>query len=146
MERFLSRVLISMAAAVAAIIFVMMAMICLFGALYLFLVTMSVAPPLAALVVGLTGFGLAGLIILAAGMASRCRRSGQWCSRTGIAGPGCAGNANDLAAELAGRAAQELTAQALAHPYRAFVGALLAGLLIGGSPELRDILKDTMNK
>jgi hypothetical protein len=139
-------VLISMAAAVAAIIFVMMAVICLFGALYLFLVTMSVSPPLAALVVGLTGFGLAGLIILAAGVTSRCHRPGRWCSRTGIAGPGCAGNANDLAAELAGRAAQELTARALAHPYRAFVGALLAGLLIGGSAELRDVFNGTIKK
>jgi hypothetical protein len=140
-ERFLKRVLISMAAAVAAMILVATATIFLCAALYLWLVSMSAAPPLAALLVGLMGFVAAGLIILAAAMASRGGRTERARGSAGVANPDDAGSANDLATRLGLLAAQGLTSQAQAHPYRAFVGALLAGVAVGGSRELRDMLK-----
>lgn len=141
MERFLSRMLLSIAVAVAAIVLVATAVIFLCGALYLFLISLSVAPPLAAFLVGLLLLILAGLIILAARLAPRLRRTS---GNTGGAEPGTAGNVNDLAAQLGGLAAAQLTGQAQAHPYRTFAVALLAGLAVGGSPELRDVLKKTL--
>ena len=53
MERLLLRMAISLAAAVAAIILSSVAAVFLCGALYLYLVTLTAAPPFAALVVGL---------------------------------------------------------------------------------------------
>ena len=144
MERFLSRLLTSLAAAVAAIMLVAAAAIFLCAALYLFLVSMSVAPPLAALLVGLVLLMLAGLIILAARMAPRFRRSAPSSGQPGSANPGPAGNVNDLAAQLGAMAAEQLNSQAQAHPYRTFAVALLAGLAVGGSPELRNVLKKTL--
>jgi hypothetical protein len=124
-----------MAAAVAAIVLVATAAIFLCAALYLFLVSLSVAPPLAALLAGLAALTLAGLIILAARMAPRFGRN------RGSADPGLAGNVNDLAAKLGGLAAQHLNTEAQAHPYRTFGVALLAGLAVGGSPELRNMFE-----
>jgi hypothetical protein len=126
--------LTSMAAAVAAIILVATAAIFLCAALYLLLVSLSAAPPLAALLAGLAALILAGLIILAARMTPRFSRG------PGPADPGPAGNVDDLAAKLGALAAQQFTTQAQAHPYRSFVVALLAGLAVGGSPELRNML------
>jgi hypothetical protein len=133
-ERFLSRALTSMAAAVAAIILVATAAIFLCAALYLFLVSQSAAPSLASLLTGLAALILAGLIILATQMASGFRRTDQ------TSGPGHAGNIDDLAATLGGLAAQQLNIEGQAHPYRTFVVALLAGLAVGASPEIRNML------
>jgi hypothetical protein len=134
----LSRALISMVAAVAAIILVATAAIFLCAALYLLLVSQSVAPPLAALLAGLAALILAGLIILAARMAPGIRRT----SRTN--GPDRDGNVDDLAARLGGLAAEQLNTGAQAHPYRTFAVALLAGLAVGASPELRNMLRKTL--
>lgn len=144
MERFLSRVSIAMAAAVAAIIFVATAAAFLCAALYLALISMSAAPPLAALIVGLASLVLAGLIILVARAMLRWRRADRTSGEAGSAVPGLAGNVNDLAARFGALAAQELTSQAQAHPYRSLVAALLAGLAVGVSPELRDLVKKAL--
>jgi MFS-type transporter involved in bile tolerance (Atg22 family) len=141
MERFLSQALLSMAAAVAAIILVATAVVFLGAALYLFLVaSMSATPPLAALVVGLVGLILAGLIGVAPQLATRCGRRRRGGGNTDSVDTGPAGSVDDLAAKLGGMAAQELNEEAHSHPYRTFVGALLAGLAVGGSPALRDML------
>lgn len=142
MQRFLSRVAISLAAAVAAIIFAAASVIFLGAALYLSLVPIMPAP-FAALVVGVTGLVLAGLIILVARMASRRRPAAPG---IGAADPSRASDFNDITATLGGLAARELTARTQAHPYRAFGIALLAGLAVGISPELRNILKDVLKK
>jgi hypothetical protein len=134
----LSRALSSMVAAVAAIILVASAAIFLCAALYLLLVSLSAPPSLAALLTGLAALILAGLIILAARMASGLRRTG----RTGR--PGHDGNVQDIAAKLGALAAQQLNTGAQAHPYRTFAVALLAGLAVGASPELRDRLHKTL--
>ena len=145
MDSFLSRLLTSMAAAVAAIILVAAAAVFLCVALYLFLVSMSVAPPLAAVLVGLALLMLAGLIILAARMTPRFRRTPRPSGNPSSAASGPAGNINDLAAQLGGLAADQLTGQAQAHPYRTFAVALMAGVAVGGSPELRKIINKILN-
>jgi hypothetical protein len=134
----LSRALTLMAAALVAIILVVLAAIFLCRALYLYLVSLSAAPPLAALLTGLAALILAGLIILAARMATGFRRTDQ------TSGPSRSGNVDDLAATLGGLAAQQLNTRAQAHPYRTFAVALLAGLAVGASPELRSMLRKTL--
>jgi hypothetical protein len=143
-ERFLSRALISLAAAVAAIMLVATAVVFLCGALYLCLVSMSAAPPLAALIVGLVLLILAGLIILAARVTPLRGGTSRTSGKTGIADPGPTGDVGDLAATLGGLAAQQLSGHAQAHPYRTFAVALLAGLAVGASPELRNMLKTAL--
>jgi hypothetical protein len=138
MHQFLSRVTIWSVAAIAALIFVATAVLFLGAALYLALVPI-IAPPLAALVVGLTGFVIAGLIILIARMTSR-----RTPSRSTDASP--TGDLNQVAAALGDLAARELTSQTQTHPYRAFGVALIAGLAVGISPELRKILRDLSRK
>jgi hypothetical protein len=142
LERFLSRVAISLAAAVAAIIFAAASVVFLGAALYLFLVP-TMPAPFAALVVGLVGLVLAGLIILVARMTSRRGPAGVG---IGAADPSRAGDLSDIAATLGGLAARELTSGTQAHPYRAFGVALLAGLAVGISPELRKILMGVLKK
>jgi xanthosine utilization system XapX-like protein len=141
MERLLSRALISMAAAVAAIILAAIAVMFLGGALYLLLVSMSATPPLAALLVGLVGLVLVALIILVARIATRRSRTSVTTGRTGSADAGLAGNVNELAANLGSLAARKLTSQAQAHPYRTVLVSLIAGLAVGGSPELRNMIE-----
>jgi hypothetical protein len=141
MERFLSRVRISVAAAVAAIILVAIAVMFLGGALNLFLVSMAVAPSLAALLTGLVGLVLTALIILVARIASRCRPWGGARGKTASADAGLASNIRDFAADLGSLAARGLAGQAQAHPYRAFAVSLFAGLAVGGFPELRSMIE-----
>jgi hypothetical protein len=138
MQQLLSRVAIWSAAAIAALIFVATAVVFLGAALYLALVPI-IDPPFAALAVGLAGFVIAGLIILIARMISRRAPSRS----TGASG---AGDINQVAAALGDLAARELTSQTQAHPFRAFGVALLAGLAVGISPELRNILKGVLKK
>jgi len=114
------------------------------GSLYLFLISMSAGPPLAALIVGLVLLTLAGMIILAAREAPSWGRTSRTSAKAGAANPGPTGNVNDLAATLGGLAAEQLTSQARAHPYRTFAVALLAGLAVGSSPELRNMLNKVL--
>jgi hypothetical protein len=136
-ERLLSRAAILLAAIIAAIILLSIATLFLCGALYLYLVSASVAPPLAALLAGLATVLAAGLIMLGVGIMSRRRTE----DRRANAVPSPVGQANNLATNLGGLAAREFTALAQAHPYRASILALLGGLAVGGSPELRETLK-----
>lgn len=136
----LSRALLSLAAIVAALILVAAAVLFLGAALYLWLVALAVAPALAALIVGVVGFVLAGLIVLAARLSWRCRGTRRPTGDRGANASLGAGNLNDLAAQLGSLAARELSAEAQAHPYRAVVVSLLAGLAVGGSPTLRNVL------
>jgi hypothetical protein len=142
MHHFLSQVTIWSAAAIAAIIFVATAVVFLGAALYLSLVPIMI-PPFAALVVGLVGLAVAGLIILVARMISGRSPAGP---EIGAAGPSGVGDVTDIAVALGGLAARELTSRTQAHPYRAFAVALGAGLAVGISPELRDILKGALKK
>jgi hypothetical protein len=143
-ERLLLRMAISLATAVAAIILSSVAAVFLCGALYLYLVTLTAAPPLAALVVGLATITAAGLIIGALVIMSRRRPGSSMRGRTICADPGTVGQINDMGAKLGGMAARELTALAQAHPYRAFALSLLGGLVVGRSPELRAFLKEAL--
>ena len=99
------------------------------------------APALAALLVGLAGLMLAGLILLATRMAQRSGRTARRRGNNGSTNPGLTDNLNDLAARLGSLAAQQASAQAQAHPYRSFAVALIAGLAVGGIPELRAMIE-----
>jgi xanthosine utilization system XapX-like protein len=139
-ERLLSRLAISLAAAVAALILVTAA-IGFFGTAFYLLLVPAMPAPVAALVVGLAGLVLAGSIVLVVYMTSRrtlVRRAlGSACS-------GRSSDINGIAAALGELAAREMSAGAQAHPYHAVALALLAGLAVGISPELRDILKGAL--
>jgi hypothetical protein len=139
-EGFLSRVAISLAAAVAAIIFTAASVGFLGAALYLLLVPVMPAP-FAALFVGLTGFAIAGLIILVARLSARRSPASRG---LGLGDPSRAGDVNDIAVALGALAARELTSRTHAHPYRAVAVALAAGLVVGISPELRNFLKGVL--
>jgi hypothetical protein len=140
MERVLSRWAILAAAVIAAIILLSIAAVFLCGALYLYLVSLAVTPALAALLVGLATITAVGLIILAVAIMSRHGAVGGVGGRTVCEGRGPAGQINDVAENLGSLAARELASMAQAHPYRAFVLALLGGLAVGHSPELRQML------
>lgn len=138
MERLLSRMVIAIAACVAALIFVAMAVGFLGGALYLWLVSMPLAPPLAAFLVGAAGLAVAVLILITAKMISARRRGDRVASaRT---------SATDVAGDLGQLIAQEAVSLANAHPYRAFVVSLIAGFAAGASPELRQIFKGLLKE
>ena len=140
MERFLFRMAIALAAAVAAIILSSVAAVFFWAAFYLYLVSLTAAPPLAALVVGLATLTMAALIILTVAIVSRRRTEDRR-----IYAVACAvGQANNVAANLGGLAARELTSFAQAHPYRTFVLALLGGLAVGCSPDLREMLRKAL--
>jgi hypothetical protein len=142
-ERLLFRATALSAAAAAAIILSSIATMFLCKALYLYLISVSAAPALAALVVGLAAMAVMGLIIVAAVMMLRRpkisdRRGGNkfHCRQA-------TSQIDDVAANLAVSAAGELTQLAQAHPYRTLVLALLSGLAVGGSAELRQTLRKT---
>jgi hypothetical protein len=136
MERLLSRVVMAATGFITAFILVSVAIAFLGGALYFWLVSLALAPPWAALLVAAAGLGLAALIIFAARMISVRRRT----TRLAEARPSVSDAASDLGALIA----QKAVSLAQAHPYRAFVVALIAGFTTGASSELREILKDSL--
>ena len=136
MEHFLSRVAMSLATALAATLFMAAAIGFLGVAVYLALAPVMPAP-LAALLVGVIGLAIAGLIVLVARLS---RRDGAAARPIAVASPGRAADLNDMAAALGDLAARKLTDRAQAHPYYAFAIALLIGLAAGASPGLRDIV------
>jgi hypothetical protein len=140
MERLLSRVAISLAAAVASLILVTAAIGFLGTALYLLLVP-DLSAPAAALVVGLAGLVLSGSVALAGYMTFRRALVPP---RFASAGSGRGSDINGMAAALGELAAREMSAGAQAHPYHAVAIGLLAGLAVGISPELRDVLKGAL--
>jgi len=142
MERFLWRAAIAMAALIVVIVISTVAIAFLAGALYLLLCSMPMTPPAAALVVGLVGLGLAALVALAARLVSRRALPPGRTSGSG----GSSSNINDIAARLAGLTAQEMLALIRAHPHRAVIVSLLAGLAVGVSAEIRRILKGVVNR
>ena len=144
MERVLWRAAIAMAALIVMIVISIVAIAFLAGALYLLLCSMPMTPPAAALVVGLVGLGLAALVALAARLVSR--RALPPGRRSGSGGSLDSSNINDIAARLAGLTAQEMLALIRAHPHRAVIVSLLAGLAVGVSAEIRHILKGVVNR
>ncbi len=133
--------LISMVAATAALLLLAVAVVFLAGALYLWLRTASMPPALAALVVGFVGLALAGLVVLGTRFASGGDYPPRFGRPQGAAGAlGRADATEALASELGGLAARELVIYARAHPYHATSAAFLAGVTLGGSPDLRDIV------
>lgn len=110
------------------------------GALYLYVLSLAVTPALAALLAGLATISAVGLIMAVAIVMSRHGAVAVVSGRTMYEGRGPAGQINDVAENLSNLAARELASMAQAHPYRATVLALLGGLAVGHSPELRQML------
>lgn len=137
------RVTIAVAAALAVTGLIAAAIVWLTGALHLYLLALSVTPALAALIVGLALISLAVLVIAAARFASHRGAGGFWRRRTGVRAAGSGGGIDSIA-DLRGLAARETAAAAEAHPYGAFYAAFLAGLALGASPELRDMVKTAL--
>ncbi len=146
MERFLWRMAIATASLIALIVFLIVAIAFLTGALYLFLCSIPLTRPAAALIVGLVGLGLAALIALVVRLVSR---RGATFPLGRVAGSGAShdsSNINDIAARLAGLTAQEMVTLVRAHPHRAVMVSLIAGLAVGFSAEIRNILKAVVNR
>ena len=146
MERFLWRMAIATASLIALIVFLIVAIAFLTGALYLFLCSIPLTRPAAALIVGLVGLGLAALIALVVRLVSR---RGATFPLGRVAGSGAShdsSNINDIAARLAGLTAQEMVTLIRAHPHRAVIVSLIAGLAVGFSAEIRNILKAVVNR
>ncbi|HVB15033.1 MAG TPA: hypothetical protein VNF04_00710 [Stellaceae bacterium] len=110
------------------------------AALYLYLVSVPLPPALASLVVGLALIGVALLVIVAARIAAGRPAARRWLRSAGHDN----GNAGWGAAAFGGRVAREAEAATEAHPYGAALFAFLAGLALGGSPELQDIIKTAL--
>ena len=83
---------------------------------------------------GLALAGLAMLAIIAAWLACRRGAGRRWRRRAGR-------TSADSITELA---AGEAAAAAEAHPYGVFWAAFLAGLVLGASPDVRDIVKTAL--
>ena len=129
MTRLLSRAALALVAVLAASVCVIAAIGFLTGALYLWLRSLPLTPAPVALIVGLVLLGIAGLAITAAALIVAGR------NRTAPAGGGL------LAAGLAARAVCEAAQATEAHPYGAASLALLAGLALGSSPDMQEIIK-----
>jgi len=55
-------------------------------------------------------------------------------------------NINDIAARLAGLTAQEIVTLVRARPHRVVIVSLIAGLAVGFSAKIRNILKAVVNR
>jgi hypothetical protein len=127
MTRLLLRGLTAFAAAVAALACIVAAIGFFAAALYLWLRSLPLPSALAALIAGLALLAAAAPLIFAAARVSAGRR------RTGGRHPSIA--------DLGDRALHEAAAAAELHPYGAAALALLAGLAIGASADLQEMLK-----
>jgi hypothetical protein len=146
MERFLWRMAIATASLIALIVFLIVAIAFLTGALYLFLCSIPLTRPAAALIVGLVGLGLAALIALVVRLVSR-RGAAFPLGRVASSGASHdSSNIKDIAARLAGLTAQEMVSLVRAHPHRAVIVSLIAGLAVGLSAEIRNILKAVVHR
>lgn len=132
MNRWMVRITLSAVAIVVALIFTVTSVLFLGGSLYLFLLSVMLAPATAALVVGVVGLTVATLIIWIMRQLYRPRPP----KADALSFDG----ANDLAAQLGGLVARKVASSTQAHPYAAIGIALVAGLAIGLSPELRKVL------
>ena len=146
MERFLWRMAIATASLIALIVFLIVAIAFLTGALYLFLCSIPLTRPAAALIVGLVGLGLAALIALVVRLVSRRGAASPLGRVAGSRSSQDSSNINDIAARLAGLTAQEMVTLVRAHPHRAVMVSLIAGLAVGFSAEIRNILKAVVNR
>jgi hypothetical protein len=126
----LSRAAIAVAMTLIAIGLVIAAIGFLVAALYFYLLSLAVMPALAALIVGLALIGLAGLVLIAVWIAF-----GRAKTKSGR---------DSIGTQLGTRVASEAASAAEAHPYAASSVAFLAGLALGGSPDLRDLVKTAL--
>jgi hypothetical protein len=132
-NRWMARMMLSVVAIVVALSFCVTSVLFLGVALYMFLLSVMLAPAPAALIVGVVGLMVATLIILIVRQLFRPRPPKADALSLGD-------GANDLAAKLGGLIARRVASRTQPHPYAAIGIALVAGLAIGLSTELRKVL------
>ena len=141
----ISRLVIAAAIALVAFVLLVTALGFLIAALYQGLRALHLVPWLAALSVGGALIALAGIGLLVAMRVGSGKRKPTRLQRrpsaAAAAANGHAAGAEALAGDLAGRVVQGVSALAEAHPYGATSLALLAGLALGRSREMQDVLR-----
>lgn len=136
-DQFLTRLAATLAALVVATIVVVAALGFFAYAAYLALLG-ALSPPLAALATGAGAILVAILIVAAARVPMRGRRAPA-CRRGGadeIA------SAERLAGEIGGKLGERIGALTRSHKGPVLAASLLAGVAVGASPRLRNLLLD----
>jgi hypothetical protein len=136
-----TRLALAAGASVVALIVAAIALWFLGQALFLALAATTLSPAQAAVVTGISGLALAGLIALVARALLRP-------ARTAVAAPvpSTGSIVNDLALQLGGIVAQQAAATSKAHPYGTVGTAFAAGFGLGAMPELRKALLDLLKR
>ncbi len=138
MHRICAQIIVTLAAALAAMIILAAAILFLCAALYLALRGVT-TPPLAAL--GTGGAALLGaLIVLLSARLAMAPRKGR--RRPGRDQARPASGEDRMAAALAGMLGEEFVALARQHAKETVLGSFLAGIAFGASPGLRALLRD----
>jgi hypothetical protein len=131
----IARLAAAAGAGVAALIVVAVALWYLGQSAMLGLEMVPLAPPIAALLVGVGGLLLALVI---AGIAKAVARPGRPAHAPAPARSGSA--VADAAAQLGGMMAQQVVSATRTRPYTTLGAALAAGLVVGALPELRGLI------
>lgn len=129
----IARLAAAVGAGIAALIVVAVALWYLGQSAMLGLEMIPLAPPIAALLVGVGGVVLALVIALIAKLLTRSRRP----ARAPVAS---SSSVADAAAQLGGMVAQQVVSATRARPYTTLGAALAAGLVVGAVPELRGLI------
>jgi hypothetical protein len=141
-ERFLSRLAISIATALAALIVLLGAFVFLCMAAYTALLT-AFTPPIAALLTAAGAIVLALLILLIGRATARGAAQRRRFSDAGIDG---LREPDRSAAEAAGALGAQFAAMARANKGKTLLVSLAAGFALGFSPRLRKMLLDLLSR
>lgn len=136
MNELATRLALTAAAGLCALIVGTIALCFLGQALYLALAVTSVGPAGAAGIVGAVGLVLAGIL----GLVARQIMHRHKPAAVAPAPLPAANPVNEAIAQVAAVAVQHAAAKVRAHPYGTLGGALAAGLAVGAIPELRKAL------
>jgi len=139
MERLLRRFTVLAVLLVAAAIVIVAGVAFLCGAIYLALLGVA-TPPIAALATGLIAFAIALLILLAGYLFS-----GRW----GVGPARRGGNKArrpPFAVDLGSLAGVKISDLVRKHPAAGALVSLLAGFAVGLSPQLRETLRDLLER
>jgi hypothetical protein len=135
----MARLALAASAGLAALIVAAIAVWFLAQSLLLAFEAVPLSPAVASLIVGLIG-------LLAAGLIAAIARVSVGFRRTAPPAASPAAGVTDAATELGGLLAQRLIQAGRAHPYGTIGTALVAGLVVGGLPELRGVLANLLKK
>jgi hypothetical protein len=139
-DQLLTRLAITLATLLAALLIVVAALGFLFGAAYLALAEI-VSPARAALATGVAALVFAGLIVMGGRLLSR-RSAGDARRRAHGDAEEDAVNAEKIAGEMGALLATQMASLVRGHKRSTLTVSLLAGFAVGASPRLRKHLLD----